>query len=131
MANYLALLRKDADSDYGVDFPDFPGCITAGSTLEEARILAAEALAFHIEGMIEDREKIPAASTLDEVMADPHNRDCVPFLVHIPDRAPQPVRFNASFPSDLLSDVDRVAKMRGLTRSALLARGARRELADG
>jgi predicted RNase H-like HicB family nuclease len=50
---YIALLRKDLDSDYGVDFPDFPGCITAGSTLEETRAMAAEALEFHIDGMLE------------------------------------------------------------------------------
>ena len=61
MANYLALLRKDADSDFSVDFPDFPGCVTAGATLEEARVMAAEALALHIQGMIEDREPVPNA----------------------------------------------------------------------
>jgi hypothetical protein len=30
MRYYVGLLHKDADSDYGVSFPDFPGCITAG-----------------------------------------------------------------------------------------------------
>jgi len=25
MATYIALLRKEKDSDFGVDFPDFPG----------------------------------------------------------------------------------------------------------
>ena len=34
---YIAYLHKDKGSDYGVSFPDFPGCITAGKTLEEAR----------------------------------------------------------------------------------------------
>ncbi len=34
--SYIALLRKDEGSDYGVEFPDFPGCVTAGKTLEEA-----------------------------------------------------------------------------------------------
>jgi predicted RNase H-like HicB family nuclease len=49
MVTYIALLRKETGSDYGVSFPDFPGCVTAGRTLEEARRLAAEALAFHVE----------------------------------------------------------------------------------
>lgn len=48
MAHYIALIHKDANSDYGVSFPDFPGCISAGSTLEEARRMGAEALALHI-----------------------------------------------------------------------------------
>ncbi len=33
---YIAYLHKDRHSDYGVSFPDFPGCITAGKTLDEA-----------------------------------------------------------------------------------------------
>ncbi|MBI1775677.1 MAG: type II toxin-antitoxin system HicB family antitoxin [Proteobacteria bacterium] len=81
MTAYIALLRKDPDTDYGVDFPDFPGCITAGSTLEQARTMAAEALAFHVEGMLADGEALPEASTLDRIMADRFNRDAVPFLV--------------------------------------------------
>jgi predicted RNase H-like HicB family nuclease len=75
MADYVALLSKDPDSDYGVDFPDFPGCVTAGETPEEARELALEALRLHIEGMIEDGEKIPLPSPLDKVTSDPANSD--------------------------------------------------------
>ena len=57
---YIAYLHKDKGSDYGVSFPDFPGAITAGSTLEEARRMAGEVLALHIAGMREDGETIPA-----------------------------------------------------------------------
>jgi predicted RNase H-like HicB family nuclease len=60
MAQYLAHVHKDAGSDFGVSFPDFPGCVSAGSTLEEARAMAAEALALHIEGLRADGETIPA-----------------------------------------------------------------------
>jgi predicted RNase H-like HicB family nuclease len=56
---YIAYLHKDSKSDFGASFPDFPGCVTAGNTLEEARRMAAEALALHIEGMAEDGEAIP------------------------------------------------------------------------
>jgi predicted RNase H-like HicB family nuclease len=65
MSEYIALIHKEPGSDYGVSFPDFPGCISAGKTLDEARAAAVEALALHIEGMIEDGETIPAASTLE------------------------------------------------------------------
>jgi len=61
------ILHKDRKSDFGVSFPDFPGCITAGRTLEEARRRAAQALSFHIAGMIKDGEKIPNPSTVDDV----------------------------------------------------------------
>ncbi len=84
MTAYVALLRKQGGSDYGVDFPDFPGCITAGEILRDARRMAAEALPFHIEGMLGDRDAIPAPSTLDQIMANPHNRDAVAILVDVP-----------------------------------------------
>ena len=60
MTSYVAVIHKDADSDYGVSFPDFPGCISAGSSVDEARDMAREALALHVHGMQEDGEAIPA-----------------------------------------------------------------------
>ena len=37
---FVALIRKEDGSDYGVEFPDFPGCVTAGSDLDEAAVSA-------------------------------------------------------------------------------------------
>lgn len=130
MAEYIALIHKDADSDYGVSFPDFPGCITAGTTLDEARREAAEALALHIDGMIEDGEAIPEPSSLEDVMAERENRDAVAFLVPAPARQARAVRVNITLPEDVLADVDRVAGRQGLSRSAFLARAARRAMSD-
>ncbi|OYW00944.1 MAG: hypothetical protein B7Z58_13425 [Acidiphilium sp. 37-64-53] len=84
MTTYIALLRKDDASDFGVDFPDFPGCVTAGATLDEARRLAAEALALHVDGLVEDGDSLPTPSSLDVIMADPDNADAVVFLVDVP-----------------------------------------------
>jgi predicted RNase H-like HicB family nuclease len=86
LADYIALIHKDADSDYGVSFPDFPGCITAGSTLDEARAMAVEALLFHIEGMREDGRIIPTPSPLADVMTARPHRDAEAFLVAVPDQ---------------------------------------------
>ena len=80
---YVAYLHKEKKSDYGVSFPDFPGCTTAGKTLEEARRNAAEVLALHIESMLEDGEDIPDASSLDNLSRDPALKDAVAFLVDI------------------------------------------------
>lgn len=83
MATYVALLSKDADSDYGVHFPDFPGCFTAGANLDEVRAMVEEALPFHIEGLVEEGRPLPAATPLVRVMADPENAGSFPFLVRI------------------------------------------------
>ncbi len=64
MAGYIALINKGDDSDLGVSFPDFPGCIAAGATLDEARAMAQEALACHVEGLLEDGAAMPEPSNL-------------------------------------------------------------------
>jgi predicted RNase H-like HicB family nuclease len=124
MTTYIALLRKHPRSDFGVDFPDFPGCITAGRTLEEARQLAAEALALHVDGMLEDGEAIPRPSSMDTIMADTHNRDAVAFLVDLPERSQRAVRINISLPEDVVRSIDKVAA----NRSRFLADAARDRL---
>jgi predicted RNase H-like HicB family nuclease len=69
MRQYFALIHKDETSDYGVSFPDLPGCITAGSSRVEARDMAAEALALHLEGLAEDGEAVPEPSSLEQVIS--------------------------------------------------------------
>ena len=64
MIAYLATVHKDPDSDYGVQFYDFPGCITAGETIEEAKLMALEALTGHLALMIADGDEIPSPNTL-------------------------------------------------------------------
>ena len=74
---------KDAGSDYGVSFPDFPGLITAGTDLNDARAMAEEAITLHVEGLVEDGEIIPEASSFGAIMADPENEDGMPILVSL------------------------------------------------
>ena len=126
MANYIALIHKDADSDYGVSFPDLPGCITAGSTLDEARTMATEALAVHLEGMAEDNDPAPTPSTLEEIMTERENRDAVAVLVATPQHAAKVVRVNITLPEDVLAEIDRFAAQNGFTRSGLLVQGAKK-----
>ena len=78
---YIALIHKEREGDFGVSFPDFPGCVTAGSTLQEAVDMAAEALELHIEGMAEAGLVVPEPSSIDAAMADPGHRDGVAILV--------------------------------------------------
>ena len=65
----------------GVSFPDFPGVVTAGTNLDDARAMAEEALSLHIEGLAEDGEAIPEPSSLDDIKSEPDNRSGVAILV--------------------------------------------------
>ncbi len=72
MAHYIALIHKDADSCYGVSFPDVPGVFTAADTIDEAIQKAAEVLAFAAEDWSDlDGAEFPAPRTIDELRADP------------------------------------------------------------
>jgi len=129
MANYIALLRKESKSDYGVDFPDFPGCITAGKTLEEAKDMAQEALQGHIDIMAEYGEDIPEASTLEKIMGDPDNKDAVAFLVEVRLTKVRAKRINITFPQDVLQVVDSyVADHPNENRSKVLAEATRKHM---
>jgi predicted RNase H-like HicB family nuclease len=83
MSSYIGLIHKDVDSDFGVSFPDFPGAITAAKTLDDARAMAEEVLAVHVEGLTEDGEALPEPSTLEEVMSDPDSRTGFAILVSL------------------------------------------------
>ena len=122
--DYIAYLHKDKGSDFGVSFPDFPGCITAGKTLDEAHRMAAEALALHIAGMVEDGEEIPAPSMLDALADDPAMKDAVAFLVHVEPETERTVRINITAREKQLEEIDKLANKAGLTRSAYRVQSA-------
>ena len=84
MRHYIGIVHKDPSSDFGVSFPDFPGCVSAGGTLAEAAALAQEALVSHIELMVSDGEPIPEPMTLEAALSDPDFSDGVPILVPLP-----------------------------------------------
>lgn len=123
---YIAYLHKEDDSDYGVSFPDFPGCVTAGSTLEEAREMAGEALALHIQGMIEDGDPVPQPSPLDKLQNDAALRGAIAFMIsaEVPGKT---VRFNITARENQLEAIDRLAQAAGVSRSAFLVQAALHE----
>ncbi|WP_373487944.1 type II toxin-antitoxin system HicB family antitoxin [Blastomonas sp.] len=57
---------------FGISFIDFPGCVSAGDTMENIIAMGHEALQLHIDGMVEDGETIPEPSevTLERTAAE-------------------------------------------------------------
>ena len=68
---YVAFIHSDTDPGFGVSFPDFPGCVSVGDSIDEAIHRGTEALAFHVEGMIQDGEQIPEPRPVQDIEADP------------------------------------------------------------
>ena len=132
MANYIAVIHKDPESDFGVSFPDFPGCVTAGSSIDEAKDMAQDAISLHIKGMLEDGERIPAPSKLDDIMDDPDYSDAAAIIiVTVSDAKPRSVRVNITVPEDMLRKIDSMAKKKGMSRSAFLVRAAQSAITPG
>ena len=67
---YVAFLHDDAEPGFGISFPDFPGCVSDGDTVEDALRRGAEALSLHVEGMLADGETVPQPRSLHDVNAD-------------------------------------------------------------
>jgi len=122
--DYIAYLHQDGKSDFGVSFPDFPGAVTAGKTLQEAARLAKEVLAFHIKGMIEDGEPIPAPSTIDDIQKDPARKNAIVFLVPYTKNADKTLRLNITARQSHIFKIDELAKEAGMNRSTFLIQSA-------
>ena len=118
MTNYIAIVHKEAESDFGVSFPDFPGCITAGTNIDEAKDMAQEALTLHIQGMLEDGDPLPDPSRLEEIMSDPDYTKTIAYLVvSVTGAKPHTVRVNVNVHEMTLKQTDAAAKKQGMTRS--------------
>lgn len=131
---YVAVLERGLNDSFGVFFPDLPGCVSAGETADEAIREAREALALHIEGLIEDGQTPPAASSAGAFTDDDFPGSAVEGLILVPvDIAntprEKPERINVSLLPSLVSRVDAAAVEHGLTRSGLLSVAARQWLA--
>lgn len=77
MPHYIAVIHKDADSCYGLSFPDVPGVIAAGDTIDEAMQHATEALDFAAEDW-ENRDgskHFPSPRSIDELRANAEFQD--------------------------------------------------------
>ncbi len=64
---YMVVIEKGA-TGYGAHVPDLPGCIAVGDTKEEVIQLIREAVEFHIDGLREAGEPVPAPSSVSEII---------------------------------------------------------------
>lgn len=129
MKSYIGIIHKEPESSYGVSFPDFPGCISSGETLQEALMSAAEALGAHVRWMQREGDAIPEPSELDVVMRDPDFADGMPAVITPTlQNKGKAVRLNITLDEYLVADIDAHAERLGVTRSAFLAEAARAAL---
>ncbi len=124
---YLAIAdRLPEESNWSIIFPDFPGVTSVAEKFADVMRQAKDALATVVADIEQDGEALPS-SVEEDVLPD---YDCTAFhdprtlLVPV-ETAGHALRVNVSLDEGLLARIDDVSKRTGLSRSALLARGAR------
>ncbi|MDX8525636.1 type II toxin-antitoxin system HicB family antitoxin [Mesorhizobium sp. MSK_1335] len=128
MKNYFALVEKDANSAFGVRFPDIPGCFSAADAPEDIVPNAVEALQLWAEDM-----SVPEPSSHEVIVSLPEIRTALSegaYLVSVPliDNDSAVVRAKVTFERGVLRAIDAAARERGITRSAFLSSAARKEI---
>lgn len=132
MSTIYALIHEE-DGVFGISFPDFPGCVSTGTTEDDVLRKGTQALALHVAGMVEDGDPLPTTRDLSQLRTDPDfladSQGAIIALVpfETPGRA---LRLNISMDENLLDAVDRAAAAAGQSRSAFLAEAARRRLKE-
>jgi len=126
MQYFYAVVHKDADSAFGVTFPDLPGCFSAADRVEDVLPNACEALELWFEDA-SDAQPLPL-DQVRELVAD--DLAAGAFIVAVPRirRTGKQVRANISLDRGMLDAIDKAASERSLTRSAFLTDAARNEI---
>ena len=103
---YFAAIHKDPKSDYTALFPGIPGCITAGSTVEEIEAMAREALQGHLDVSRDFGDAIPAPLDLEAAKAHEDAKGAAFFLaVAVLVESGKAARLNITMPEELVEEV--------------------------
>lgn len=128
----IAIELGNETQAYGVIFPDIPGCISAGDTLDEAIKNAHEALEGYMEFLFQEGDAVPAAGLIEQHRKNPEYADCVWALVDF-DITPylgKSQKINVTLPERLIKRIDEIVSSnpRYGSRSGFLAQAAMDEL---
>jgi predicted RNase H-like HicB family nuclease len=116
MPCYIALFEQDEETKtFGVVFPDLPGCISSGTTYEEAFQMAHEALSLYADR----NNDMPEPRTLEDIKSqwEDWTEWEKNYTFYISEIALYPLnprfkKFNISMDERLVTRIDRISKNR-------------------
>ena len=122
MARYPALIDGE-NGAYGVTFPDLPGIVAMGETMDEAMVHAEEALSDASAEAESEGLALESPSAIEEVAVPAGSA-----LASVPVIRPSPkrVRANLTLSEGVVEFMDQEARRRGMTRTAFVEWMARR-----
>ncbi len=61
-----AIIIEEGKNNYSAYVPDLPGCVSTGNSIEDVKLNIQQAIEFHIEGLKEDGDEIPAPTSISD-----------------------------------------------------------------
>ena len=122
MSRYPAYIDGEKGA-YGVTFPDLPGIVAMGNTIDEAMVNAEEALRDYALEAEKDNVAIIPPSDLERARPGPGQALISIPLIRLSGRS---VRRHMTMDEGVASFIDSEARRRGMTRTAYVEWMARR-----
>lgn len=134
MSRYTVLIDGKA-GDYGVIFPDLPGCTAMGATIDEVLRNAVESLRHWVEIVGAKGTEIPDPRSPDAIRADARFADdfaagATLGSVTLVRKLGRTVKANLSLDSGVLAEIDATANRLGISRSAMVEKLAEERLSE-
>jgi predicted RNase H-like HicB family nuclease len=115
MAVFIAVVKRDDEVGYTASFPDYPSCAVAAPTIEDVLAKAGEALATHIERLLQTGQKLSGPTAADAIE---RGDAFLVAAVDVPDDLGI-AQVELGIPALALARIDSFARRHGLTRSSL------------
>lgn len=121
---YVALFQEDKHG-FSVEFPDLPGCVTCGDTLDEAVDHAHEALAVFVEEMAEQGRDLPEPTAKKALSALPEHAGKKAVNVTVNGDGTDFEEFGVVMHAHLLVRIEKYSRLHGVSPADFLAVAAR------
>jgi len=129
---YIAAFVPEDEGNFSVYFPDIPGAVTGGNTLEECAEYGEDILKRVLRRLSANKKDIPKPSSLSEVKklviamrqesGLETSKETHYQLFSMPSLDMTPVKITVSLPKAILEQADQKAHVYGYTRSGFLAK---------
>lgn len=123
---YMVMIDDNGAGAYGVAFPDLPGCVAMGDTIEDAMADAGEALREWADDFTRDGGAMPEPRTAAAIVAKAEYGDELRAgraqlaSVALVRSTGRPARANMTLDQGVLAAIDAAAVRRKVTRSAMV-----------
>ena len=114
---YPAVLERGPKGSLAIWFPDFPGCVAAGRTQEDALAKSEFALARAVDALAEADHPLPQPTAFEQIRLPKASRPVAYFAVSVEPPNPSE-RVNIYLPRNLITQADKRAEELGMSRSS-------------